>query len=33
MTDHKKPFNDAIDHMSKIEGGPLNSPDMNGMPL
>ncbi len=29
----KKPFNDATDHMSKIEGAPMHNPYMNGLPL
>ncbi|QHE60748.1 hypothetical protein FHE72_06620 [Rossellomorea vietnamensis] len=32
MTNRKEPFNDVIDHMSKIEGAPLD-PEMGSLPL
>ncbi|KPL58719.1 hypothetical protein [Rossellomorea vietnamensis] len=33
MTNRKQPFNDVIDHMSKIEGAPMNKPEMGSLPL
>ena len=32
MTNRKEPFNDVIDHMSKIEGAPVD-PEMGSLPL
>ena len=33
MTNHKEPFNDVTDHMSKIEGAPMSKPEMSSLPL
>ncbi|UTE78870.1 hypothetical protein [Rossellomorea sp. KS-H15a] len=32
MTNRKESFNDVIDHMSKIEGAPVD-PEMGSLPL
>ncbi|MCA1060733.1 hypothetical protein LCL96_17485 [Rossellomorea aquimaris] len=33
MTHSKEPFNDVTDHMSKIEGAPMNKPELGSLPL
>jgi hypothetical protein len=33
MTNRKEPFNDVTDHMSKIEGAPMNQPGKESLPL
>jgi hypothetical protein len=33
VTNRKEPFNDVTDHMSKIEGAPMNKPEMGSLPI